>query len=229
LPKLLQIIFDNSGDRDKITKAIRDEFFSQHAQDQKWKLADNTVLALRAYELLDKEGASPTALAADLLKAVETPDALYEQFAKYILVNLKGIVLVETLDAMQSAGEKITLYDLRKRLEQRALHVPRAAVHLSSMRLWLAQADIFDPAAKGGSKLYQVDKARLNQILGIGLDAIDRLTQLNAAQRAFLRALACIAEPDPLIANKVADMASALLCGGIQPQRVTQVCLVSTA
>jgi hypothetical protein len=81
-------------------------------------------------------------------------------------------------------------------------------VHLSSMRLWLAQAGVFDPKAKGGPRSYQVNKARLNQILGIGLDAIDRLTQLNAAQRAFLRALACIADPDPLIANKVADMAS---------------------
>jgi site-specific DNA-methyltransferase (cytosine-N4-specific) len=209
LPKLLQIISDNAGNRHEITEAIRDEFFSQHAEDQRWKIANNTVLALRAYELLDKEGASPTALATNLLKSVETPGVLYEQFAKHILENLKGIVLVETLDAMQSAGEKITLYDLRKRLEQRTLYVPRGTVHLSSMRLWLAQAGVFDPAVKGGLRLYQVDKARLNQILGIGLDAIDLLTQLNAAQRAFLRALACITGPDPLISNKVADMASA--------------------
>jgi hypothetical protein len=166
------------------------------------------VLALQAYELLDAGDASPTSLATDLLKIVKTPDALYERFAKHILENLKGIVLVETLDAMQSAGEKITLYELGKRLEQRALHTPHGAVHLSSMRLWLAQAGVFDPKAKGGPRSYQVNKARLNQILGIGLDAIDRLTQLNAAQRAFLRALACIADPDPLIANKVADMAS---------------------
>jgi site-specific DNA-methyltransferase (cytosine-N4-specific) len=46
--------------------------------------------------------------------------------------------------------------------------------------------------------------------LGVGLDSIDTLTRLNTAQRAFLRALARIAEPDPLVANKVADLASAL-------------------
>ena len=55
-----------------------------------------------------------------------------------------------------------------------------------------------------------MNQTRLNQILGVGLDSIESLTQLNAAQRAFLRALTRIAEPDPLIANKVADLASAL-------------------
>ncbi len=42
------------------------------------------------------------------------------------------------------------------------------------------------------------------------MDAIDILTQLNAGQRAFLRALVRIPDPDPFAANKVADMASAL-------------------
>jgi site-specific DNA-methyltransferase (cytosine-N4-specific) len=78
------------------------------------------------------------------------------------------------------------------------------------MRLWLAQAGIFDASAKGGQRLYKVDQMRLQEILGIGLDVIDNLTQLNAAQRAFLRALTRIAEPDPFVANKVADLASTL-------------------
>ncbi len=58
--------------------------------------------------------------------------------------------------------------------------------------------------------MYEVNQLRLKEILGIGLDAIDELTQLNAAQRAFLRALTRIAEPDPFAANKVADLASTL-------------------
>jgi len=210
LPILLQIIHDHKGDRNGITEAIRDAFFATHAQTQRWKLADNTVLALRAYELLDEDGATPTALAGELLAIANTPDALYERFAKHILVNLRGIPFVETLEMMQTAGEKITLHTLRKRLEQGGLHVPRGAVHLSSMRLWLAQAGIFDVSVKGGPRLYEVNQMRLKEILGIGLDVIDNLAQLNAAQRAFLRALTRIAEPDPFVANKVADLASAL-------------------
>lgn len=210
LLKLLKIIHSNAGDRKKITEVIRDEFFATHAQEQRWKLADNTVLALRAYGLLGEYGATPTPLADELFAIVSTPDAVYEQFARHILLNLGGIILVETLEMMQTAGEKITLHSLRKRLEQRGLHVPRGAVHLSSMRLWLSQARIFDASIKGGPRLYEVSQACLKQLLGIGLDSIDNLTQLNGAQRAYLRALTRIAEADPLIANRVADLASML-------------------
>lgn len=210
LPRLLQIIHDHAGERNRITEAIRDEFLAAHSRTQRLKLADNSVLALRAYELLDEEGSMPTELARELLAAANAPNELYERFAKHILVNLRGIPFVETLQMMQAAGEEITLHTLGKRLEQRGLHVPRGADHLSSMRLWLAQAGIFSASVKGGPRLYEVDHVRLKELLGIGLDVIDGLAQLNVAQRAFLRALTRIAEPDPLVANKVADLASAL-------------------
>ncbi len=210
LPILLQIIHDGAGDRDKITEIIRDRFFASHSPVQRWKLADNTVLSLRAYGLLAEDAAIPTMLAKDLLAIADKPDALYEQFARHILLNLKGIPVVETLEIMRAAGEEITLHTWRKRLEQRGLHVPRGAVHLSSMRLWLAQAGIFDASVRGGPRLYEVNQIRLREILGIGMDVIDSLTHLNAGQRAFLRALAHIPESGPFVANKVADMASAL-------------------
>jgi hypothetical protein len=209
LHRLLQIIHNHAGDRSAITKAIRDAFFAQHAPSQQQKLADNTVLALRAYELLDDNGAAPTALAGELLVSA-TPDELYEKFARHILVDLRGLTLIETLGAMQAAGEPITLDALQKRLEQRGIHVPRGAVHLSSMRLWLAMAGIFDASVSSGPRLYEVNEERVHQLLGIGLDAIDRLTQLDPPQRAFLRALTRIAEPGPLVANKVADLATTL-------------------
>lgn len=63
LPRLLQLVHDELGDRGEITEAIRDEFFATHSSTQRWKLADNTVLALRAYGLLDEQRANPTRLA----------------------------------------------------------------------------------------------------------------------------------------------------------------------
>jgi len=210
LPKLLQIIDNNQDDRATLTRVIRDQFFATHAQAQSLKLADNTVLALRAYELLEDDGATPTALAKDLLALIDTPKTLYERFAQHILINLRGIAFVETLLMMQASGEEINLHTLAKRLAQRGLHVPRGAVHLSSMRLWLATAGIFDINSSGGPKLYEVNQTRLKQILGVGLDVIDSLTQLNKAQRAFLRALSRIPESGLLVANKIADLASAL-------------------
>lgn len=210
LAGLLNIILAYAGNRTQITEAIRDTFFTTQAANQRWTLADNCVLAMRAYGLLDEDGSTPTELANELAAIADDAPVLYEAFARHILTNLRGVTFVETITAMQSAGEEITLHTLHQRLEQRGVHIPRGAVHLSSMRLWLAQAGIFDPTVTGGSRLYQVEQGRFNTILGIGLDEIDRLTALNSAQRAFLRALVRIAEPDPHIANKVADLATAL-------------------
>lgn len=210
LPRLLQIIHAHAGSREAITEALREAFFSRHALDQQLKLADNCILALRAYELLDVAGANPTQIANELLNHIESPNDLYKNFARHILVNLRGITLVETLQMMHTSGEEITLHTLHARLEQRGLHVPRGAVHLSSMRLWLALAGVFDPSTTGGQRIYEIDQICLQQILGIDLDVIEQLTQLNYSQRSFLRALTRITEPDPLIANKIADLASML-------------------
>jgi site-specific DNA-methyltransferase (cytosine-N4-specific) len=210
LPTVLQIIHDHAGNRDEITSAIRDEFFAMNPESQRRKLAGNTVLALRAYGLLAEDGATPTELAEELLDLADMPDTLYERFTNHILVNQQGIAFVETVLALRAAGEDITLDLLGKRLDQRGVHVPRGAVHISSLRQWLAQAGIFDARATAGPNLYEVNQARLREILGIGWDEIDRLTRLDFPQRAFLRALVRISEPDPLIANKVADLASAL-------------------
>jgi len=217
LPALLNIIHRNAGDRDKIAEDIRDVFFATHAQNsadpqiERLKIAGNTVIALQAYGLLDSDTAQPTELASELLAAArESEDLLYERFAKHILIDLKGRVFVETLEAMQLAGDRISLPTIRKRLEQRGLYVPRGTVHISSMRLWLAKAGIFDPDVVSGPRIYHADRRRLKQILGVGLDAIDELAQLNREQRAFLRALARIAESGPFAANNVADLATTL-------------------
>jgi hypothetical protein len=216
LPSLLVTIHEHSGDRDQITVAIKDKFFQDHAQtaanpeNERLKIAGNTVLALQAYGLLDRESAEPTALASELLSLADEPSSLYERFAEHILENLKGIILVETLDAMQASGTKITLSTLRRHLEERGVYVPRGTVHISSMRLWLAHAGLFDPAVSRGPRLYDVNQQRLEEILGIGLDAIDQLAHLSKEQRAFLRTLTRMPEEGPFVANDVADLATTL-------------------
>ncbi len=210
LKRLLEIIHQYAGDRDRITEEIRQTFFADKSPEQNWKLADNVVLAMRAYGLLGEDAAQPTEFANYLLSISGDEKKLYWEFAKHILFNLKGLIYIETIQTMQTAGENITLHTLRKNLEQRGVHVPRGAVHLSSLRLWLAKAGVFDPEVSRPPRIYEVNEIRLQQITGIGLDEIDRLTDLDYAQRSFLRALIRITEEDPLIANKVADLADGL-------------------
>lgn len=208
LTRILRILAQFAGSREAITGAILESFFSEHSTEQRWQLADNCVLALRAYGLLDAQATTPTDLTHHLLGL--KPGQMYETFAYHILTQLQGITVIETILLMQANGEDVTLTSLRTKLEQRGLHVPRGTVHLSSMRLWLAQAGIFDAGVERGRRLYQVDQQRLNHVLGIDLDVIDDLTQLSGSQRAYLRALVRIPDRDPLIANRVADLATLL-------------------
>lgn len=76
LPRLLRIVHDHAGDRKAITEGIRDEFFATHSPGQRWKLADNTVLAARAYRLLGEDAATPTALARELLPLDAVPNRM---------------------------------------------------------------------------------------------------------------------------------------------------------
>lgn len=215
LPKLLEIIHRHGGDRHSMLAAILDTFFSSHAADsdnpeeQRHKLAGNAVLSMVQYGLLEQDSCLPTELASELWALVDNPHALYMRFAEHILLNCRGIEVTETIEAMQRAGEKITLPTIRRRLEQRGLYVPPTTVYISTMRGWLAKAGIFDRDA-GWPRMYDVNHSRLEEVLGVGSDVIDSLTHLNKQQRDYLRALTRIMKDGPLNASKVAYLASTL-------------------
>ncbi|MBN1679376.1 MAG: restriction endonuclease [Anaerolineae bacterium] len=210
LPALLDIIHQYAGNRDQLTDAILETFFEDHAADDynRFKLADNVILSMRDYGLLDEQGAQPTVLAGELLHLSHQDESgMYERFAQHILLERKGHIVCETLNIMRQAGEDITLNSLSRRLDDRGLHVPRGTVHISSMRLWLAKAGIFDEKATRPPQIYEVNEERLRAITGIGTEDIDHLVDLSSDQRAFLRALAHIPDPDPLIGSHVAELA----------------------
>ena len=69
-------------------------------------------------------------------------DALYGALGRHILLCLRGLNLVQTAEDMRSHGERFDLVTFRRRLEERGLRIPRGAVHMSSMRLWLEKAGV---------------------------------------------------------------------------------------
>ena len=103
---------------------------------------------------------------------------------------------------MHSAGEKIDLTKLRRWLEERGIVVPRGGKHMSMLRLWLEKAGVFVSG-------YRIDRARLEQILGLGMEEFEALAAFTPEQRAYLKALANMGGGGPHSSNDIEKLAAA--------------------
>ncbi len=212
LADLLDLASANQGNPRALEGAILDRYFSTHAaarpegnkdgDNNRGKLANNCKLGLIAYGIIDRE-ARFTPFGEMLYGLRGDKVALYEGLARHILLNLKGMTLVQCLQDMVAAGEEITLDSLRESLGERGVHFPRGGKHPSMMRLWLAKAGVIVGAR------WQVNPIRLRAVLGADPADFPALARFTAQQRAFLLALANtgVAEPQP--ANEIARLAAA--------------------
>lgn len=212
LPDLLEIARANQGDFRALEAEILARYFSEHAASRKedeertnnrGKLANNCKLGMIAYGIIDRE-ARFTPFGEKLYGLRDDERALYEELARHILLNLKGMTLVQCLQDMVAAGEEITLDTLRIALGERRVHFPRGGKHPSMMRLWLAKAGVIV-----GSR-WQVNPIRLRAVLGVDPGDFPALARFTAQQRAFLLALANTGATDPQPANEIVRLAAAI-------------------
>ena len=211
LADLLKLVNANQGDPRTLEAAIMSRYFSAHAarpeedEDRNYnrgKLANNCKLGLIAYGIIDRE-ARFTPFGEVLYGLRGDEAALYEELARHILLNLKGMTLVQCLQDMVAAGEEITLDTLREALGMRSVHFPRGGKHPSMMRLWLAKSGVIV-----GSR-WQVNPIRLRAVLGVDPGDFPALARFTAQQRAFLLALANTGVTEPQPANEIARLAAA--------------------
>lgn len=209
LPHLLEIIARHEGDPRGLEREILATYFSAHGlaggkaagKYNRGKLANNCKLGLIAYGLIDRQARfTPIGKALFDLRKNETD--LYAALARHILLSLNGMRLVQAIQDMTAAGEEVNLTSLREGLAERGIQFPRGGKHPSMMRLWLAKAGVFI-----GSR-WQVDELRLREVSGTTRQDFDALHDLNAQQRAFLRALANTGVTTPQPANEIATLAS---------------------
>ena len=204
LPTVLEMAETHGGDWHAFEDAVRAKYFNAHKTDDynRGKLANNTKLGMIAYGIIDRS-ASLTPFGQDLLALKDDEKALYRHLAKHILLNLRGMTLVQCIQDMVAAGEQVNLTTLRDGLAARGVHYPRGGKHPSMMRLWLAKAGVFV-----GSR-WQVDPHSVQDILDIDPDEFAVLAEFTPQQRAFLRALANTGTVKPQRANDIAKLAAA--------------------
>lgn len=205
LPELLDLAMTHAGDVKALEAAIQARFFSMHgagnAKNQA-KLAMNCRLGMKAYGLID-EDANPTDFGRRLHSLRNDESKLYEALARHILLNLKGMALVQCIRDMTAAGEVVNLTTLRSGLAERGIHYPSGGKHPSMMRLWLVKAGVFV------GERWQVNELRLAAVLGANPDDYGVLSHFTKEQRAFLLALANTGVTDPQPANEIARLAAA--------------------
>lgn len=206
LPTLLDLVGKFSGDESRLNAAIQTTFFGRSDADEynRWKLADNTLLALRDYGLLGEDKATPTELGSALIEMRSRESLLYETFAKHILLHRNGLAFVRAIQDELKSGRDLSLDTLPRVLKRRGLHVPPTGTHVSAMKGWLKQAGVFT----GGRTSYDVDDDRLTSLIGgMSTDDIDALSDFDQVQRAFLKALARLPLGEWHASNLVAEAA----------------------
>lgn len=131
LPVLLDLAANHEGDAKAMEASIQARFFSTHgggnAKNQK-TLAMNCRLGLKAYGLID-EDANLTDFGRELHALKGNEPSLYETLARHILLNLKGMAMVQCIRDMTAAGEGVNLTSLRAGLAERGVHSPRGGKH----------------------------------------------------------------------------------------------------
>jgi len=199
----LEMAEEHSGDWRALEDSIRQKYFDSHPTSEynRRKLANNCKLGMIAYGLLTRDGYL-TDFGKKLLSLKEKPDKLYELFAQHILLNLKGLIVLQTVQDMQAHGEKVELRKLRERLQERGVHFPRGGKHPSIMRLWLEKAGVVTSAA------WQIDAKRLEEIIGASNETIDELSMFTVEQKAYLKTLANLGGTGPCWSNEVEKLAS---------------------
>ncbi len=202
LTRILEIADEHNGDWHTIENAIRQEYFDSYStsENNRRKLANNCELGMIAYGILHRDG-TLTKLGRQLFSLRKTPERMYEVFARHILLNLKGLIVIQTVQDMQIRGERVNLLNLREWLGERGIHFPRGGKHASIMRLWLEKAGLVISAN------WQVDTNRLERITGASGDTIDQLSMFTTEQKAFLKTLSNMAGHGPYWSNDIEKMA----------------------
>lgn len=186
LTAVLELIKEYEGQPDEFDRAIIETFFP----DDDGTRAKNVRLGVSpsGYGITD-ENFEFTDFGEELYELRDEPDKLYDRFARHILRNLHGLKGIEIIEDLQAQGKSTTNKNLKQEFrDQYDFHIDNTSNHWSQMRAWLSKAGVVNT----GTHHYDIDRGRIQELIGVDSETILELDDLNDKQQAFLRALAII-------------------------------------
>lgn len=205
LSDLLAILESHEGDRPAFVRAVYERFWSTKRDGSKrapgqgkgkeqtgdgLSFATNTLYALSGYKLVEigsnkaeHKVLKITDAGRRLIALRKKPSDLHRAFARHILVECRGLEVLQTVRDMQTGGHNVTVPDIAQHLQERGIYVPAGGTHLNSMRQWLELAAVLRDG-------WNVDQAAMDKLVGIDEKTLEVFAGLDEVQIAFARGLA---------------------------------------
>lgn len=216
LPALLDLISTHGANRSQLQAVIDKTFFQGKGKnaDPRKTLADNTILSLIAYGILQRTD-NPSVLAftdfgKELYESRRNLDRLRELMGKHCLTRLDGLRVVGCIRDLIASGEQLKKVSITKRLREEGLHIPENGKHLNILRQWMDFAGALNPNhSESGDGLWTPNDARIDSLLGVTAADIESWSQLTKPQYDFARAFALM-NVDSASSSEVRDSAVSL-------------------
>lgn len=197
LAVVLELIKEHEGDPDSFDDAVKETFFPDDDDNTR---AKNVRLGVSSagYDIVDEDFGF-TELGEDLYELRNEPEEMYDRFATYILRHLHGLKGIEIVEDLEAQGKKTVNANVKQEFrDQYDFHIDETSNHWSQMRAWMSKAGVVNT----GSHHYDIDRTRIEELIGVDSEDILELDGLTDEQQAFLRALTLI-DPDDEIKNSV--------------------------
>jgi len=199
----LRLIKENEGcDTNVLINALADAFFPKVAENSQRNMAGNCKNSLVAYKLLKPGGGVSMTDFGNDLQIILDDDQLYDTFARHILTNLNGLVLIDCIRVLNRQGIKITNESIITALNERGFIYARTANNPQVMKLWLEKADVLVG--------WRINERRFNELINISENELSLLKTLSKEQYYYIKAMCNITTDEFQKASAVRDLAKSV-------------------
>ena len=208
LAEFLKVVTTYSGSKAAIQKATfaRPVHLKRDSMPSSPRTASLPLEAAVQYGLLTEQQYEATDLAKELAQLQGTD--LFNSFARHILLNCKGLEVVQAIEQMQInyaqgySPDKITADNLARYLTENGVPVGEHNGQINTMRMYLARAGIFPI---GRSKTWEINHQRLNELLEVTDQLMIAIGDFGPPQQEFALALCRLNPIDWIHAARVRD------------------------